>query len=87
MHLHLIYMEKIIPSNLSAVPPRLSLELSAGPWAGTELSIPLKSFSLPVGRTKASKVHIKDSAVSEKHATIGWDGEHWTVRQGGEGMG
>ena len=44
----------------AAVPPKLSLNMVAGPCADAQLAS--AGFNLTVGRTKASKLHIKDSS-------------------------
>ena len=44
-------------------------------------------LKLTVGRTRASKVWIKDSAVSEKHAEIYWDNQAWVVQDKGSSNG
>ncbi|KAG2451033.1 hypothetical protein HYH02_004302 [Chlamydomonas schloesseri] len=32
-----------------------------------------------LGRTKKTKIHLKDNSISEKHAEFAWNGSHWTV--------
>ena len=44
-------------------------------------------LKLTVGRTRASKIWIKDSAVSEKHAELYWDGKNWVVQDKGSSNG
>ena len=53
------------------VPPRISFLMTAGPTVGSELTSSKGSaFSLTVGRTRVSKLYIRDMAVSEKHAVV-----------------
>ena len=40
-----------------------------------------------MGRTRARDIHIKDSAVSEKHAELSWEGSRWTVTDVGSSNG
>ena len=42
---------------------------------------------LTVGRTRASNVWIKDSAVSEKHAEISWIDQNWVLQDKGSTNG
>lgn len=63
----------------------LRLQATAGPCEGTSYS--KAGNVLTVGRTRASKVHIKDPAVSEKHAELRWEGGHWTVTDVGSSNG
>ncbi|KAK9812863.1 hypothetical protein WJX72_004858 [[Myrmecia] bisecta] len=42
---------------------------------------------LTVGRTRVSKLHIKDPSVSERHARISWNGEAWEVEDLGSSNG
>ncbi|EIE19954.1 SMAD/FHA domain-containing protein [Coccomyxa subellipsoidea C-169] len=67
------------------LPAALTLRATAGPCEGTNYSKagPL----LTVGRTRASKLHIKDSAVSEKHAELRWEGGHWNLTDVGSSNG
>jgi len=69
----------------SAEPAVLSLEAVKGPCEGTTLSKAGKR--LTVGRTRARDIHIKDSAVSEKHADLSWEGSRWTVTDVGSSNG
>lgn len=69
-----------------AVPDELKLKVIAGPVSGTIYSKP-GVLKLTVGRTRASKVWIKDSAVSEKHAEIYWDNQAWVVQDKGSSNG
>lgn len=66
-------------------PSRLSLVLTRGPAAGQTLTP--KGYFLQVGRTRASKLHIKDSAVSERHAEVAWDGRSWVLKDVGSSNG
>ena len=69
----------------STEPAVLSLEAVSGPCMGTTLS--RRGEGLTVGRTKARDLHIKDSAVSEKHAELHWEGRRWTVTDVGSSNG
>ena len=69
----------------STEPAVLSLEAVKGPCEGTTLSKGGKR--LTVGRTRARDIHIKDSAVSEKHAELSWEGSRWTVTDVGSSNG
>ncbi len=68
-----------------AEPAVLSLEAVSGPCMGTTLS--RRGVRLTVGRTKARDLHIKGSAVSEKHAELHWEGRRWTVTDVGSSNG
>lgn len=71
--------------SVAELPATLTLEVTAGPCEGTSYS---KSGTiLTVGRTRASKVHIKDPAVSEKHAEFRWEGSQWTLTDVGSSNG
>ena len=63
----------------------LRLEVTAGPCAGAVFARP--GELLTVGRTSKSKVHIKDAAVSEKHAALAWEGGRWVLRDVGSSNG
>eukprot|EP00798_Chlamydomonas_sp_ICE-L_P007198 gene7198-306_t len=67
------------------VPSRFSLSLSGGPCRGQGYAP--KGFFFSIGRTRASKIHIKDSSVSEKHAEIFWNGSSWALRDLGSSNG
>ncbi len=67
-------------------PDELKLKVTAGPVAGTEYCKP-GVLKLTVGRTRASKIWIKDSAVSEKHAEIFWDDQDWVLQDKGSSNG
>ncbi len=71
--------------NATRIPSRFSLEMSAGPCAGQTFA-PM-SFFCSIGRTRASKLHIKDASVSEKHAEVCWNGANWTLRDNGSSNG
>lgn len=60
------------------LPDQLLLQAVAGPCEGQNLA--KAGQVLSVGRTKASRVHVKDPAVSEKHAEFRWSGNAWTLR-------
>lgn len=68
------------------LPDELKLKVTAGPSHGTEFCKP-GVLKLTVGRTRASKVWIKDSAVSEKHAELFWDGKYWALQDKGSSNG
>lgn len=68
------------------LPDELQLKVTAGPSIGSEFCKP-GILKLTVGRTRASKVWIKDSAVSEKHAEVVWDGKCWTLQDKGSSNG
>ncbi len=63
----------------------LRLEVIAGPSAGAVFARP--GELLNVGRTSKSKVHVKDAAVSEKHAVLAWEGGRWVLRDVGSSNG
>ena len=67
------------------MPAVLSLEAVSGPCLGTTFS--KRGERLTVGRTRARDLHIKDSAVSEKHAELRWEGRKWTVTDVGSSNG
>lgn len=63
------------------VPPRFCFAVCDGPCSGQTLAPDLKKgFCITVGRTRASKLHIKDGAVSERHAEICWNGSSWVLK-------
>lgn len=66
-------------------PDSLLLKGIKGPCEGTVYSKP--ALILTVGRTRTSKIHIKDETVSEKHAQIVWDGEAWAIQELGSSNG
>lgn len=68
------------------VPDELRLKVTAGPSTDTEFC-KAGVLKLTVGRTRASKIWIKDSAVSEKHADIFWDGKNWALQDKGSSNG
>ena len=72
--------------NEVTAPDDLKLKVTSGPSADTEFSKP-GILKLTVGRTRASKIWIKDSAVSEKHAEISWDGKQWCLQDQGSSNG
>lgn len=67
------------------MPDLLELQAVAGPCDGQDLSTAGQVLS--VGRTKLSKIHIKDPAVSEKHAEFSWSGSGWMLRDLGSSNG
>ena len=68
-----------------AEPAVLSLEAVSDPCMGTTLS--RRGVRLTVARTKARDLHIKGSAVSEKHAELHWEGRRWPVTDVGSSNG
>ena len=69
-------------------PDLLRLVVTGGPAAGQVFDRPPRLQTvLPVGRTKASRVHIKDPAVSEKHGEFRWSGAGWKLRDLGSSNG
>ena len=68
------------------LPDELKLKVTAGPSNGTDFYKP-GVHKLTVGRTRASKVWIRDSAVSEKHAEVFWDGKCWALQDKGSSNG
>ena len=68
-----------------AAPAALELEAISGPCKGSAFT---KSGAvLTVGRTKARDIHIKDSAVSERHAELRWQKSKWTLTDVGSSNG
>lgn len=67
-------------------PDALTLKVIAGPSTGTNFCKP-GVLKLTVGRTKASKIWIKDSAVSEKHGEICWTARGWMLQDQGSSNG
>ena len=66
----------------------LRLTVNGGPAEGQVVDRPpCLCTVLTVGRTKASRVHIKDPAVSEKHGEIRWTGAGWELRDLGSSNG
>jgi pSer/pThr/pTyr-binding forkhead associated (FHA) protein len=65
--------------------PAFTLEFFGGPLAGKSIAPAGSSFR--VGRTKTSKLQIKDPAVSEKHAEIAYRDGHWQIRDLGSSNG
>lgn len=70
-------------------PDILELHVIEGPAKGQALPKPARcQTTLTVGRTKASKMHIKgDPAVSERHAVIAWAPDGWTLADVGSSNG
>ena len=70
------------------VPDLLRLTITGGPAQGQIIDHPPRlTTMLTVGRTKASRVHIKDPAVSEKHGEFRWNGAGWVLRDLGSSNG
>lgn len=70
------------------IPPRIMLSMCAGPCNGQVLTTDYKKgFCITVGRTKASRLHIRDSAVSERHAEVCWTGTEWLLKDVGSSNG
>jgi pSer/pThr/pTyr-binding forkhead associated (FHA) protein len=65
--------------------PAFTLNITSGPLAGKQIHSEGHRFR--VGRTKASSIQIKDSAVSEKHAEIVWNDGEWQIRDLGSSNG
>ncbi len=80
-----LHLRDAVQAAVEELPAALTLSATAGPCEGTSYSKagPL----LTVGRTRASKLHIKDSAVSEKHAELRWEGGHWNLTDVGSSNG
>ena len=67
------------------MPHALRLECFEGPCKGTSFS--RAEHLQTVGRTRTSKIWIKDPAVSEKHAELEWAGGVWILRDVGSSNG
>ena len=77
--------------NQGAVPPgdprerpkeTIALEFVKGPFKGTRFENPNNLPSLKIGRVKpGNQIHVKDDAVSQKHAHIFWNTEtnQWVI--------
>jgi pSer/pThr/pTyr-binding forkhead associated (FHA) protein len=65
--------------------PAFTLNITAGPLSGK--LIHSEGHRFRVGRTKASSIQIKDSAVSEKHAEIVLENGEWQIRDLGSSNG
>eukprot|EP00884_Botryococcus_braunii_P022166 jgi/Botrbrau1/8633/Bobra.0196s0027.1 len=70
-----------------ATQDELVLQAIAGPCEGDAYRGTGNATTLTVGRTRASKIHIKDRAISEKHAEISWNGSAWFLRDVGSSNG
>lgn len=71
-------------------PDHLELIVVEGPVAeGHKLLPPARftSTTLTIGRTKASRIYIKDSAVSEKHGLLRWIDNGWVLSDCGSSNG
>ena len=73
------------PERVAGAQDALSLEAISGPCEGTVYT--KAGDVLTVGRTRASKLHIKDPAVSERHAEVRWETDRWTVTDVGSSNG
>ena len=62
-----------------------SLDVVEGPLAGTVITKQGKTFK--IGRTKASKLQIKDDTVSEKHGELIFKDSCWHIRDVGSSNG
>ncbi|KAG1655503.1 hypothetical protein FOA52_008522 [Chlamydomonas sp. UWO 241] len=67
------------------VPTSLTFSFVEGPEVGRELEA--SGFNLTIGRTRKSKLHIKDTSVSEVHAQLSWSGAAWVLRDSGSSNG
>lgn len=63
----------------NAVPHLLSLDAFEGPATGSQYRPTATGNKITVGRTKASKLHIEDETVSERHGVLQWDAQAWTI--------
>mmetsp|Transcript_12815 Transcript_12815/g.27710 ORF Transcript_12815/g.27710 Transcript_12815/m.27710 type:complete len:159 (+) Transcript_12815:145-621(+) len=70
---------------MAVIPTKLSVEILDGPCKGQIMTH--KAFHVTVGRTRASKLVIKDGSVSERHAEICWTGTSWMLRDVGSSNG
>ena len=62
-----------------------SLDIVEGPLAGTVITKQGKTFK--IGRTRASKLQIKDDTVSEKHGELVFKDSCWHIRDVGSSNG
>lgn len=62
-----------------------AFEVIEGPLSGNVISNKGRVFR--IGRTKASKLQIKDDTVSEKHAELVWRDSSWQIRDLGSSNG
>ena len=62
-----------------------TLNITSGPLAGKQIYS--EGYRFRVGRTRASSIQIKDSAVSEKHAEIVFNNGEWQIRDLGSSNG
>ena len=67
------------------IPDILKLACFEGPNAGTEYTKP--GSLLTIGRTKASKIWVRDPSVSEKHGKLEWTGQVWRLFDMGSSNG
>ena len=68
-------------------PPGFVLEIQEGPLEGKSIAPKKGAVTLRVGRTKASKLQIKDPAVSERHAEISFRDGAWCLKDLGSSNG
>ncbi len=69
-------------SKTTTAPSALALEFIKGPFKGTQFLNPKNLVSLKIGRVKpGNQIHVKDDAVSQKHAHIFWNTEtnQWVI--------
>ena len=74
-----------LQSGAPAAPAALSLAVVSGPCK--DCAFTKSGTVLMVGRTKARDIHIKDSAVSERHAELRWQESRWTLTDVGSSNG
>lgn len=65
----------------------LVLHIFEGPAAGSVLKSDAAGNLLSIGRTRASKLQIKDPSVSEKHAEVSCLNGRWHLRDLGSSNG
>lgn len=73
------------PSKSIQLPSIPCIDLTKGPSEGTQYKC--ASFHVSIGRTRHSKLFIKDCGVSEKHAELFWNGSTWSLRDLGSTNG
>jgi pSer/pThr/pTyr-binding forkhead associated (FHA) protein len=67
--------------------PRIKLLVTEGPCAGQVLEPKASLACLSIGRTRASKLHVKDPSVSERHGEVSWSGKAWVLKDLGSSNG